>query len=153
MEEPGVISCEVLKKPASDHYFAETLRPTLRHDSLEKVDEEVLNFRFSELSCNLHEDISHLHIPVHVANGIMHPPSWHILLRCHVGVEVFLALGETVEDEVSSIQRINYRFSLGGFDDLPIEDIADGVRVGGGDLSWVQGGPLRDLREAVGLPE
>lgn len=105
LEEPWVISSEILKEASGNYPFSNNLRSAFRHDSLDELNEVVFNFGLAHLGGNLKEDFAELHVPIDVANGVMETISRDLLLGGSEGVKLSL-LRQGRVDEISSIERV-----------------------------------------------
>ena len=153
LEEPGVVSSEVFEESSGDDHLSSDLLGALGHDSLGQFDEIFFNFWFSHFFCYFHENLSEFHVSVDISDGVVQSKIGNFPLRGHIGIEFSLIDRQAVEEEVASIEGVNDRLSFGWFGPFSIEKIFNGVGFAGWDLPGVNGGPLGDIGEAVGVSE
>ena len=149
LEEPGVISSEVLKESSCYNNLTPHLSRTFRHNSLGELDKIFFNFWFSHFCSDFQENLSELHISIDISNGIMQSVVRNFSLRGNIGIKLLLTLRQAVEEEVTIIKRVNDGFGFGRFFPFSIEEILDSVGVASWDLPGIDSGPLGNSREAV----
>ncbi len=149
MEEPGVVSSKVFKESSGNNILSKTLSSGLGDYSLNKFYKEVLYFWFSHFSSDFKEDVSHLHVPVHITDRVMDSKEGNFFLRFNKSVEITLSLWQAIIEEIASIEWIDNGFCFFGLDDLSVENVCEGIRILWGNFIGIKFCPLRKSGEAT----
>jgi len=105
LEESGIVACEVFKESSCDYPLSNNLGSALGHDSLDELDEVVFDFGLAHFRGDFQENFTELHIPAHVADGIVEPKCGDFLLRGHESVKLCL-FGEWGIDDIAAVEGI-----------------------------------------------
>ena len=127
VNEPWVISCEVLEELPCDCDLPRNLGSALGHHSLCKFGEIFMNLGLPHFLGDSEENVTIHGVSMDIFDWVVEPINRYFPLRFDEAIKLF-ALGSVDVDEVLSVDGINNRDSFWVGDNLAIQNISHSVR-------------------------